>query len=68
MESNQTFSTGAVSGCKKIKAGFLFFFVLNATDSHKFRPLVIGKSLNSRCFKNFNKSALLVVYRANSKA
>jgi hypothetical protein len=30
--------------------------------------LVIGKSLNPRCFKNINKSALPVTYRANSKA
>jgi DDE superfamily endonuclease len=30
--------------------------------------LVIGKSLNPRCFKNINKSALPVIYRANSKA
>lgn len=30
--------------------------------------MVIGKSLNPRCFKNINKSALPVTYRANSKA
>jgi hypothetical protein len=30
--------------------------------------LVIGKSLKPRCFKNINKSALPVIYRANSKA
>ena len=30
--------------------------------------MVIGKSLNPRCFKNVNKSALPVTYRANSKA
>lgn len=29
---------------------------------------MIGKSLNPRCFKNINKSALPVIYRANSKA
>ena len=43
-------------------------FCANATGSHKLRPLVIGKSLNPRCFKNFNKSALPVIYRANKKA
>ncbi|CAB4401644.1 unnamed protein product [Rhizophagus irregularis] len=42
-------------------------FCANATGSHKFQPFVIGKSLNSRCFKNFNKSALPVIYHANSK-
>ncbi|GES96197.1 tigger transposable element-derived protein 6-like [Rhizophagus clarus] len=36
--------------------------------NHKFQPLVIGKSSNPRCFKNFNKSALPVTYQANSKA
>ena len=30
--------------------------------------MVIGKSLNPRCFKNLNKSALPVIYRANAKA
>ncbi len=29
---------------------------------------MIRKSLNPRCFKNFNRSALPVIYRANSKA
>jgi len=43
-------------------------FCANATGSHKLRPLVIGKSLNPRCFKNFNKSALPVIYQANKKA
>src|SRR3990170_1965081 len=43
-------------------------FCANATGSHKLRSLVIGKSLNPRCFKNFNKSALSVIYRANKKA
>ncbi len=40
----------------------------NSTGSHKFPPLVIRKSLNPRCFKNLNKSALPVTYHANSKA
>ncbi|CAG8642050.1 4212_t:CDS:2, partial [Rhizophagus irregularis] len=40
----------------------------NSTGSHKFPSLIIGKSLNSRCFKNINKSALPITYCANSKA
>ncbi|CAG8469025.1 367_t:CDS:2 [Diversispora eburnea] len=36
--------------------------------SYKFKPLVIGKSLNPHCFKNFNKSVLPVIYHTNSKA
>ncbi|CAB5310037.1 unnamed protein product [Rhizophagus irregularis] len=68
MEPNQTLGTGKISGRKKDKTRVSILFCANATGSHKFRPLVIGKSLNPRCFKNFNKSALPVIYRANSKA
>ena len=46
----------------------MFLFCSNAIGSHKFLSLVIGKSLNPRCFKNINKSALPVIYRANKKA
>jgi hypothetical protein len=34
----------------------------------KFKPWVIGKSENPRCFKNVNKAKLPVKYRANKKA
>ncbi|CAB4402410.1 unnamed protein product [Rhizophagus irregularis] len=68
MEPNQTLSTGAVAGRKMDKSRVSVLFCANATGSHKIRPLVIGKSLNSRCFKNLNKSTLPVIYRANSKA
>ncbi|CAG8567063.1 4260_t:CDS:10 [Diversispora eburnea] len=43
-------------------------FCTNVSGSHKFKSLVIGKSLNFRYFKNFNKSALPVIYHANFKA
>ncbi|CAB5385361.1 unnamed protein product [Rhizophagus irregularis] len=68
MELSKTLSTGKISSQKKDKNRLSVFFYVNATDSHKFPPLVIGKSLNSHCFKNINKSALPVIYRANSKA
>ncbi|CAB5298350.1 unnamed protein product [Rhizophagus irregularis] len=68
MEPNQTLSTGAVAGRKMDKSRVSVLFCANATGSHKIRPLVIGKSLNPRCFKNLNKSTLPVIYRANSKA
>ncbi|CAB5293589.1 unnamed protein product [Rhizophagus irregularis] len=68
MEPNQTLGTGKISGRKEDKPRVSILFCANATGSHKFWPLVIGKSLNPRCFKNFNKSALPVIYRANSKA
>ena len=38
------------------------------SGTEKLKPVVIGKSLNPRCFKNINKNNLPVYYRANSKA
>ncbi|GET54394.1 tigger transposable element-derived protein 6-like [Rhizophagus irregularis DAOM 181602=DAOM 197198] len=67
MESNQTLGTSPTLGYKMDKNRISIFFCTNATGNHKFRPLVIGKSFNPRCFKNFNKSALSVTYQANSK-
>ncbi|CAB5367834.1 unnamed protein product [Rhizophagus irregularis] len=68
MEPNQTLSTGKISGRKKDKNRLSVLLCSNSDGSHKFSPLVIGKSLNPRCFKNINKSNLPVIYRANSKA
>ncbi|CAB5373885.1 unnamed protein product [Rhizophagus irregularis] len=68
IEPNQTLGTSPTSGYKMDKNRISILFCTNATGNHKFRPLVIGKSFNPRCFKNFNKSALPVTYRANSKA
>ncbi|GBB94568.1 hypothetical protein RclHR1_23820001 [Rhizophagus clarus] len=67
MELNQTLGTSSASGYKMDKNQISILFCTNATGNHKFQPLVIGKSSNSRCFKNFNKSALSVTYRTNSK-
>ncbi|CAB5374532.1 unnamed protein product [Rhizophagus irregularis] len=53
---------------KKDKNCLSVLLCANSTGSHKFPSLIIGKSLNSRCFKNINKSALPITYRANSKA
>jgi DDE superfamily endonuclease len=40
----------------------------NASGNDKLKPLVIGKFLNPRCFKNINRKNLGVVYEANTKA
>ena len=37
-------------------------------DGYKFKPLVIGKSQNPRCFKNVGKDNLPVIYFANPSA
>ncbi|CAB4439367.1 unnamed protein product [Rhizophagus irregularis] len=68
MEPNQTLSTGKISGRKKNKNRLSVHLCSNSDGSHKFPPLIIGKSLNPRCFKNINRSSLPVIYRANSKA
>lgn len=43
-----------------------YFLCANSTGTHKIQPLVIGKSLKPRCFKNVK--SLPVEYRANKKA
>ncbi|CAG8638420.1 8934_t:CDS:2, partial [Gigaspora rosea] len=40
----------------------------NATGTDKLKPLVIGKSLNSRCFKGVRKANLGVEYDSSKKA
>ena len=37
-------------------------------DGYKLKPLVIGKSLNPRCFKHVDKDNLPVHYYANNSA
>ncbi|CAB5388934.1 unnamed protein product [Rhizophagus irregularis] len=66
MEPNQTLGT-RLPVQHQDKNWISILFCTNATVNHKFHSLVIGKSFNLRCFKNFNKSALPVIYRVNSK-
>ena len=40
----------------------------NATGNHKLPLVLIGKSVNPRCFKNINKDALPVKYCAQKSA
>ncbi|CAJ0832067.1 3677_t:CDS:2 [Entrophospora sp. SA101] len=40
----------------------------NATGTRKLKPIVIGKSVNPRCFKNVNMSLLPVIYKSTPKA
>ena len=39
-----------------------------SASGDKLKPLVIGKSLNPRCFRGVDKAALPVMYRANKTA
>lgn len=54
-------------GVKKFKDRLSIAFTTNATGTEKLKPVVIGKALKPRCFKNFNQE-LYVHYFANRKA
>ena len=47
---------------KKLLKDRVTILVGAAMDGHKFKPLVIGKSLNPRCLKNVDRSTLPVHY------
>ncbi|XP_066259645.1 jerky protein homolog-like [Euwallacea similis] len=53
------------SGLKISKQRLTFMGCVNASGCHKLKPLVIGKSKNPRCFKNFINP---VVYKSNKNA
>ena len=53
-------------GFKAIKERLTLLLAVNATGSHKLKPLCIGKSRSLRCFHHVNMKALLFDY-ANSK-
>ena len=53
---------------KKLVKDRVTILVGAAMDGHKFKPLVIGKSLNPRCLKNVDRSTLPVHYYANKSA
>ena len=54
-------------GVKKPKDQVSVMLCANADGTDKLRPLVIGKTKNPRCFRNFNPS-LYCDYYANKKA
>ena len=56
-----------VKGTKKAKARITLALAANADGSEKCRLLVIGKSKNPRCFRNFNVD-LYCDYKNNTKA
>lgn len=53
-------------GGKKSKQRLTVLLCTNSTGTHKIQPLVIGKSLKPRCFKNVK--SLPVEYKANKNA
>ena len=56
------------SAMKKQKERVTLMSCSNATGMHKLPLMLIGKSVNPRCFKNINKKALPVQYCAQTNA
>ena len=67
LQPTQTLATAAVKGGKGSKDRVTVALCSNASGTDKRRPLVIGKSKNPRCFKNFDPS-LYTDYASNQKA
>ncbi|CAF1502617.1 unnamed protein product [Didymodactylos carnosus] len=56
------------NGGKKSKERYTILLCVNSTGEEKLKPLVIGKSLKPRCFKNLNVNKFPMDWRANKRA
>jgi hypothetical protein len=65
MAPDRTLATKAQAGGKKSKDRIAIALTSNANDSETFKPWIIGKSKNPRCFKNINRRYLRITYRYN---
>ena len=64
---NRTLATEQSSGGKKLKDRITIGLTCSADGSGKYKPWVVGKSKNPRCFKNVKNRRLLgVEYRYNN--
>ena len=55
-------------GLKKAKDRLTVLGCTNATGTHKLKPVLIGKSVKPKCFKNVNMDALPVIYKSQRNA
>ena len=53
---------------KKAKDRLTVLGCTNRTGTHKLKPVLIGKSVKPRCFKNVNMDALPVIYKMQRNA
>ena len=65
MAPDRTLATKAQAGGKKSKDRITIALTSNADGSETFKPWIIGKSKNPRCFKNINRQHLRITYRYN---
>lgn len=66
-DSTLTFKNDTRKGAKTQKERITVLFACSATGEKR-KMLVIGKSLNPRCFNGINKTTLPVTYEANTSA
>ena len=55
-------------GFKKSKDRFTLSLVAPTPQAHKLKPVMIGKFVKPRCFKNVNMDALPVIYKSQRNA
>ena len=55
-------------GFKKSKDRLTVFGCTNTTGTYKLKPVMIGKFVKPRCFKNVNMDALPVIYKSRRNA
>ena len=67
MPPSKSLAQGPLNGTKQFKDRITIALCANADGSDYIKPLVIGKSANPRCFKDFNKDTY-VQYANNMKA
>ncbi|CAF4213616.1 unnamed protein product [Rotaria sordida] len=67
-DKSLTLDRESCKGGKKSKDRISILFCCNSTGEEKLKPLVIGKSLKPRCFKNINVDKLPVHWYANKSA
>ena len=67
MPPSKSLAQGPLHGTKQFKDRITIALCANADGSDYIKPLVIGKSANPRCFKDFNKDTY-VQYANNKKA
>lgn len=68
LEPDKTLATKRLEGRKKNKERITVGFCVNSTGTEKMVPVIIGKYLNPRCFKNINLTNVGIKYFANTKA
>jgi len=67
-QSTEKFINETLAGGQLSRERLTVFVCTNLNGSEKKKLVVIGKFLDPRCFKNVNKSFLLLDYRANANS